>query len=52
MLVKATKYMRDKNIVPASRYQRLDAFGTQRTQERRRPARTGVVDVQKRNKPF
>ena len=52
MLVQATKYMRAKNIVPAGRYLKKDSFGTERTQERRRPDRTDVVPVQKRNKPF
>jgi len=51
MLVQAAKYLRDKLIVPANRYLRKDAFGTGRTQERRRPMRTDVVPVDKRT-PF
>ena len=51
MLVQAAKYLRDKLIVPASRYLRKDAFGTERTQERRRSARTDVVPIDKRT-PF
>lgn len=49
MIVQAQKYLRDKNVIPADRYRRLDAFGTSRTQERRRPDRTDVVPAQKRN---
>jgi hypothetical protein len=48
MIVQAAKYMRAKGIIPADRYRKLDAFGTSRTQEKRRPERTDVVSVQKR----
>lgn len=48
MQAQAQKYLRDKNVIPADRYRKLDAFGTSRTQERRRPDRTDVVPAQKR----
>lgn len=47
MLVAMQDYLRDKRLIPADRYLRTDAFGTPRTQERRRPARTSAVSVQK-----
>lgn len=47
MLVQAQKYLRLKNLIPADRYLKKDSFGTSRTQEKRRPARTDVVSVQK-----
>lgn len=47
MLVAAQKYLRDKGVIPASRYLKTDAFGTARTQERRRPARLGGVLAQR-----
>ena len=52
MLVQAAKYMRAKNIIPTDRYRKLDAYGTSRTQERRRPDRTDVVPAAERNKPL
>lgn len=52
MLVQAQKYLRAKKIIPADRYLKKDSFGTSRTQEKRRPDRTDVVPVQKRNKPL
>ena len=51
MLVQAQKYLRSKNVIPGDRYRRLDAFGTDRTQERKRPERTDVVPLQKRKLP-
>ena len=50
MRVAAQKYLRAKNVIPAGRYLRQDAFGTSRTQERRRPARTDAVPVQPQKK--
>lgn len=47
MLVQAQKYLRSKKLIPADRYLKKDSFGTSLTQERRRPARTDVVSVQK-----
>lgn len=48
MIVQITYYMRRQRIIPATRYLRTDAFGTCRTQERRRPDRTDALVVQKR----
>lgn len=47
MLVAADKYLRAKNVIPADRYLRIDSWGADRTQERRRPARSSAVPVQK-----
>lgn len=45
MRVAAQKYLRDKNIIPANRWLKVDTFGTGRTQERRRPDRFGETPV-------
>lgn len=45
MLVAAQKWLRAKRIVPANRWLKVDTFGTGRTQERRRPDRTGETPV-------
>lgn len=50
MRVAAQTYLRLKNLIPADRYRKIDSFGTSRTQEKRRPARTDVVSVQKPKK--
>ena len=50
MLVQAQKYLRTKHLIPADRYRKLDAFGTSRTQERRRPPRADVLPAPKRAK--
>lgn len=47
MRVAAQKYLRARNVIPADRYLKLDAFGSGRTQERRRPDRSTVESVQK-----
>lgn len=52
MLVSCLKFLRDRNILPAGKYRKEDSFGTERTQEKRRPDRTSVVPVQKRTKPL
>lgn len=49
MLVAADKYLRAKNVIPADRYLRTDSWGAGRTQERRRPARSSAVSVQKQD---
>jgi hypothetical protein len=50
--VRIEQYLREKNVVPAGKNLKKDSFGTQRTQEKRRPARTDVVPVQQRTKPL
>ena len=49
MIVAAQDYLRSHSVIPAGRYLKKDSFGTSRTQEKRRPARTDVVPVQKHN---
>lgn len=50
--VSVIKFLRDHRIVPADRYLKKDSFGTDRTQERRRPDRTDVVPAKKRKSPL
>ena len=50
--VSVINYLRDRKIVPADRYLKKNSFGTDRTQERRRPDRTDVVPVKKRKSPL
>ena len=52
MRVLIQQFLRERNILPAWTGQKEDSFGTERTQEKRRPDRTSVVPVQKRNKPL
>lgn len=52
MRVLIQQFLRERNILPAGHDQKEDSFGTERTQEKRRPDRTSVVPVQKRNKPL
>jgi len=52
MRVLVQQFLREKNLIPAGQGLKKDSFGTSRTQERRRPDRTDVVPVQKRNKPL
>jgi len=49
MRVSAQKYLRAIGVIPSVRYLRDVPFGTPMTQERRRPARTGVVAEQTSN---
>lgn len=49
MRVAANDYMRKHGVIPAGWYLKLDSFGTNRTRERKRPARLNAVPVQKRN---
>ena len=49
MRVAIQDYLRAKGVIPAGRYLKKDSFGASRTQEKRRPARTDVVPVQKHN---
>lgn len=51
-LVQISKFLRDHKVIPADRYLKKNSFGTDRTQERRRPDRTDVVPVKKRTSPF
>ena len=50
MRIAACKYLRDKNVIPAGRYLKTDSWGTERTQERRRPDRRNAVPAQKQSK--
>lgn len=52
MRVLIQQFLRERNIWPSTEQLKEDSFGTQRTQEKRRPDRTGVVVLQKRNKPL
>ena len=47
MLVQAQKFLRENKVIPPDRYLKKDSFGTQRTQERRRPDRREAVFVAK-----
>ena len=45
MQVAAQKWLRAKGVFPPNRWLKVDTYGTGRTQERRRPDRTGPTPV-------
>ena len=51
MMVAMQKYLRAKGVIPAGRWLGAGTLGTSRTQERRRPDRSGAVPAQRPIQP-
>ena len=51
MMVAMQKYLRAKGVIPAGRWLGAGTLGTSRTQERRRPDRSGAVPAQRPTQP-